>query len=180
MEVCAGRLAFLYRQSSFLNLKCRQTLCSTHTQPYCCSSWYSGLPTSLKERLNVIQRKMVRFIYSMDYRGHVDNKNLRDLLWLNIPDRVYFFQMKHLFRIRNRLAPKYPLPNFTAISASHSHNTRGSEYNFTISRELSLSQNSFAFSAIKYWNSLPNGIKCIDSFQVFKRTLKQYLLERYV
>ena len=69
MKVCAGRLAFLYRQSSLLNQKCRQTLCSTLIQPYidyCCSSWYCGLPSSLKERLNVIQRKMVRFIYSMD------------------------------------------------------------------------------------------------------------------
>ena len=129
---------------------------------------------------NVIQRKMVRFIYSMDYRGHVDNRNFRVLSWLNIPDRVRFFQMMHLFRIRNRLAPKYLLPNFTAISASHSHNTRGSEYNFTISRELSLSQNGFAFSAIKFWNSLPNSIKCIESFQVFRRTLKQFLIEQYV
>ena len=153
MKVCAGRLAFLYRQSSLLDKKCCQTLCSTLMQPYidyCCSSWYAGLSVSLKERLNVIQRKMVRFIYGMDNRGHVDDKNLHDLSWLNIPDRVNFFRMMHLFRIRNKLAPKYLLPNFTAISESHSHNTRGSEHNFTISRDLSLSQNTFAFSAIKF------------------------------
>ena len=183
MKVCAGRLAFLYRQSSLLNQKCRQTLCSALIQPYidyCCSSWYCGLPTSLKERLNIIQRKMVRFIYGMDNRGHVDNKVLRDLSWLNIPDRVHFFQMMHLFRIRNKLAPRYLLPNFTAVSASHSHNTRGSGYNFSISRELSLSQNSFAFTAIKYWNSLPNSIKCIEGYQVFRRKLKQFLFEQYV
>ena len=46
MKVCAGRLAFLYRQSSLLDKKCRQTLCSALLQPhidYCCSSWYGGL-----------------------------------------------------------------------------------------------------------------------------------------
>ena len=67
MKVCAGRMAFLYRNSAFLDKKCRQTLCSALIQPYmdyCCSSWYGGLTVNLKERLNVIQRKMVRFIYA--------------------------------------------------------------------------------------------------------------------
>ena len=82
MKVCAGRLAFLYRNSSLLDKKCRQMLCSTLIQPYmnyCCSSWYSGLSVALRERLNVIQRKMVRFVFSMDNRAHVDNRNLREL-----------------------------------------------------------------------------------------------------
>ena len=94
MKVCAGRLAFLYRQSSLLDKKCRQTLCSALLQPhidYCCSSWYGGLTVALKERLNVIQRKMVRFIHGLDNRAHVDTKNLRDLSWLSIADRVRFF-----------------------------------------------------------------------------------------
>ena len=78
MKVCAGRLAFLYRQSSLLDKKCRQTLCSALIQPYmdyCCSSWYSALSVALKERLNVIQRKMVRFVFSLDNRAHVDCSN---------------------------------------------------------------------------------------------------------
>ena len=182
LKVCAGRLAFLYRQSSLLDKKCRQTLCSTLIQPYidyCCSSWYFGLSAALKERLNVLQRKMIRFINGLDFRAHVDNCNIKELTWLNIPDRVKFFQMTHLFRIRNKLAPSYLLPNFTAVSAAHSHNTRGSCSNFVLSRELSLSQKSFAFTAIKNWNSLPNDLKCIGEFRVFKRRLKQYFISQY-
>ena len=182
MKVCAGRLAFLYRQSSLLDKTFRQTLCSTLIQPYidyCSSSWYCGLPMVLKERLNVIQRKMVRFINRLDYRGHVDEVNLKELSWLKIPDRVKFFQLNHLFRIRNKLAPSYLLPNFTSIAAVHSHNTRGSEFNFTLSRDLSQSQNGFAFTAIKHWNSLSNSIKSITEFRVFKRKLKEFLLSQY-
>ena len=182
MKKCAGRLAFLYRYSSLLDKKCRQTLCSTLIQPhldYCCSSWYNGLSVVLKERLNVIQRKMVRFINSMEYRGHVDCKNLQDLSWLNIPDRVKFFKMSHLFRIRHGIAPRYLMPNFTAISAAHSHNTRGSGFNFQLSRDLALSTNSFSFTSIKQWNDLPNSIKSIDSFHVFKRKLKEFLINQY-
>ena len=102
LKVCAGRLSFLYRHSSLLDRKCRQTLCSALIQPYmdyCCSSWYGGLSSALRERLNVVQRKMVRFIDSLDNRTHVDTKDLRNLSWLSIPDRVRFFRMTHLFRV---------------------------------------------------------------------------------
>ena len=177
-----GRLAFLYRYSSLLDRKCRQTLCASLIQPhidYCCSSWYSGLSVVLKERLNVVQRKMVRFVEGMDYRGHVDNKNLKNLSWLNIPDRVKYFRMSHLFRIRHKLAPTYLLPNFKFLSDTHNHNTRGSSHNFHLSRQLSLSPSSFSYTAIRQWNDLPCSLKALDSFQVFKSRLKQFLLNQY-
>ena len=182
MKVCAGRLAFLYRCSSLLDRKCRQMLCSALIQPhidYCCSTWYSGLTVALKERFNVIQRKMVRFVNGMDNRAHVDSGNLRELLWLNIPDRVKFFKMSHLFRIRHKLAPKYLLPNFRFVSDAHSHFTRGSSFNFYLSRDLSLSPSGFSFTAIKQWNELPNSLKSIENFQVFKRKLKEFMLGQY-
>ena len=122
---------------------------------------------------------MVRFINGLYFRAHVDIGNVKDLSWLSIPDRVKFFQMTHLFRIRNRLAPNYLLPNFTAISTAHSHNTRGSGFNFVLSRELSLSQSSFAFTAIKHWKSLDNDIKCIEEFRVFKHKLKRFFISQY-
>ena len=107
------------------------------------------------------------------------NKNLRSLAWLNIPDRVRFFRMSHLFRIRHKLAPRYLLPNFKSISDTHTHNTRGSSYNFCLSRDLSLSPKGFSFIAIKQWNELPNSLKSIENFRVFKRKLKQFLLNQY-
>ena len=90
MKTCAGRLAFLHRNSALLDKNCRQILCSSLIQPYldyCCSSWFSSLSVNLKERLNVIQRKMVRFVLGLDFRGHVNFKILHDLNWMSIPDR---------------------------------------------------------------------------------------------
>ena len=162
--------------------KCRQTLCSALIQPYmdyCCSSWYSALSVALKERLNVIQRKMVRFVFSLDNRAHVDCSNLRELAWLSVPDRVKFFKLAHIFRVRHNLAPSYLLPNFKLISAAHSYNTRGSSHNFHLSRELSQFSNGFAYTAIKHWNDLPESLKSIDEFKVFKRKLKEYLITQY-
>ena len=122
---------------------------------------------------------MVRFIFGLDNRAHVDVKNLRELNWLSIPDRVKFFRMAHLFRIRHKLAPSYLLPNFKQISSAHSYNTRGSTNNFHISRDLSLFPTGFAFTAIKQWNSLPEEIKSIGVFQVVKKKLRQFLIAQY-
>ena len=87
--------------------------------------------------------------------------------------------MAHLFRIRHKLAPSYLLPNFKLISSAHSYNTRGSSNNSHLSRDLSLFPTGFAFTAIKQWNSLPEDIKSIDVFQVFKKKLRQLLIAQY-
>ena len=68
---CNARVSFLFRYSSLLDTNTRRILCSSLVQPlldYCCSSWYSGLPSRLRERINVIQRRMVRFVFSYDSR----------------------------------------------------------------------------------------------------------------
>ena len=87
--------------------------------------------------------------------------------------------MAHLFRIWHKLAPKYLLSNINAVSDAHTNNTRGSTYNFHLSRELSRFSDGFAFTAIRQWNDLPYSIKSISGFQVFKRKLKDHLLSQY-
>ena len=112
LKTCAGRLAFLFRNSSFLDCQSRKMLCIALIQPYldyCVSSWYSGLTTLLKRRLDVIQRKMVRFVFGFDSRQHVGNSELRGLAWLSVPDQVDFFKSLHIFRIRHGLALPYNL-----------------------------------------------------------------------
>ena len=182
LKTCMGRLAFLYRNSALLDGKSRKILCSALIQPYidyCCCSWYSGLNACLKKRLDVFQRKMVRFIMSADYRFHVGNAELRRLSWLNVSDRVLYFKLNHLFRVRHGLAPRYIMTNFRSLALSHSHNTRGQEFNFHLSKDCSLSSSSFMFTAAKHWNSLPTSLKSISVFRVFKKRLREFLLSRY-
>ena len=182
LKTCAGRLSFLYRHSFLLDRNCRRILCSSLVQPYidyCCSSWYGGLSSSLKKRLEALQRKMVRFVEGFDPRHHVGLGNLLDVSWLSIPDRVKYFQLLHLFRIRNDLAPSYLRQNFTRVDQVHSHNTRGSSYDFKLSTDLSQASGSFAFIAIRHWNSLPNDIKGLTRFSMFKRKLRENLFSSY-
>ena len=95
LKSCVGRLSFLYRHSQLLDFHCRKTLCTSLIQPYldyCSSSWYEGLSVSLKKKLDVFQRKMIRFIHGFDSRHHVGPNFLQSLSWLSICDRVNYSQ----------------------------------------------------------------------------------------
>ena len=105
--------------------------------------------------------------------------DLLSLSWLSIPDRVDFFKLVLIFKIRKDLAPRYLVPSFISVSDSHSHFTRGSNFNYRLPRSLAQAPNSFAFTAIRSWNGLPDSIKGIESLMVFKRRLKEYLFSRY-
>ena len=182
LKTCTSRLAFLFRNSAFLDFNCRRVLCASLIQPYidyCSSAWYGGLSISLKNRLDVIQRKMVRFINGWDFRAHVGKSELLQLGWLSIPDRVTYFRVIHLFKIRNKTAPGYLSESFKSVSDVHSHNTRGSGHNFQLSRELANARNNFNFLAAKEWNSLPHELKLIPELRIFKKRLKSYLFSQY-
>ena len=165
LKICAGRLAFLYRNSRYLDFNCRKILASALVQPYmdyCISSWYSGITCNFKNRLDTLQRKLVRFIHDFDWRHHIDGRNLRELSWLTVSDRVLYFKMIHLFKVRFGHAPPYLSANFVSLIRTHSYRTRGSESNYYVSRDISFAPASFAYSAIKTWNSLPIQLKRLD------------------
>ena len=182
LNKCVGRLFFLYRNSSFLDVSCRRILCLALIQPhidYCCSSWYSGLTAALKGKLDVVQRRMVRFINSFDSRHHVDSRDMKALSWLLVPDRVKYFKLLHVFKIARKQAPRYLLKRFVPISGVHSYETRSRCYDFLVSKELSRSLSSFSYTAVKEWNSLPVSLKQIESELCFRRRLKEYLSFSY-
>ena len=181
IKKCAGRISFLYRHSSSLDFDCRRILCNSLVQPYldyCCSTWYSSLSQRLKSKLEVIQRRMVKFVYSKDSFYHVDPRDFKNLSWLTFPDRVRFFNLMHVFKIRAGKAPSYLSVNFRSIAQSHGFNTRRSTYDYVVSRDVAASSQSFVFTAIKQWNSLPQSLKCVGSLQCFKTRLKQHLFFR--
>ena len=179
---CVGRLSFLYRNASLLDLSCRRILCLALIQPYldyCCSSWYSGLTAAMKTKLEVLQRRMLRFIHSYDSRRHVDSKDFKAMSWLLVRDRVRYFKLIHVFKIVHGRAPDYLAKRFKPISSAHGYGTRSRACDFIISKELSRSLSSFSYTAIKDWNSLPVPLKQIETELCFRRKLKEHLSLSY-
>ena len=69
-----SRLEFLYRHKDMLNFKCRKTLCSSLIQchfDYSSSSWFPGVNKTLKDKLQIAQNKVIRFILNLKSRDSI-------------------------------------------------------------------------------------------------------------
>ena len=173
-----GKLQFLYRNGSYLNHNTRRLLCQAlifSSLEYCSSSWYNGLSVSLRESLNVFQRKCARFALFLPHRGHIGPKELGDLSWLPFPKRVKYFNLVHTFKVKAGLSPLYLSENFDQISTVHRYNLRQSSHNFSLAH-CSSPIGTFNREAISAWNSLPSELKEVKSLLLFKSRLKKHLL----
>ena len=172
-----GRLSFLFRYSSLLNYRTRKLLCSSLVQPFLdfsCSTWYSGIPAVYKDRLDVIQRRMVRFIIARSPRDHVDTSDLNSMSWMTVPNRVKYFKLLHMFRIYNGTCPSYLKDGFTKTDSVHGHNTRGSDRNFFVPKNhaTNIMFSSFSATAVRHWNGLNETLKACNSLTSFRKLLK--------
>ena len=105
-----GKLKFPYRQGHFLNSELRKTLCTALIQchlDYCCTAWYQSLSNVLKQKLQVVQNKIVRFVLKLPPRSHIGQTQLDALHYLNVSDRVSQLRLNHVYKIRNGTSPSY-------------------------------------------------------------------------
>lgn len=142
---------------------------------YCNSILYK-LPVVNLIKLQNIQNSAARLITHTNYHSHI-TPVLKELHWLPITTRIKFKILLLTFKCLKNGEPQY-LQNL--LSQKMSEN----EYSLRTSRKgnlreirtnLSYGDRSFAASAPKLWNSLPNEIKCEDSITKFKKKLKYHL-----
>ena len=124
-----------------------------------------------------MQNEVVRFVLDLDPCAHVGQEQLEELSLLSVTDRVIQVKLNQVFKIYHSLSPDYLNLNFTRIS-SHHYSTRGSPHNFTVPRVQGQANNTFFYSGIQHWNSLPNSVKQVNKFPKFKEATKKYLAEQ--
>ena len=176
----SSRLKFLYRYKDILNENSRKILCSALIQchfDYCCSSWYSSTSKTLKNKLQVMQNKMIRFILGLDFRSHIGILEQEKVNMLPVASRVKQLKLNHVLNIKNYQSPEYLKENFHRISDTELRQcTRASRLNFFLPRVQNQATNTFYFSAIKDWNSLPPKIKEITNAESFRTIVKNHIL----
>ena len=173
-----GKRTFLHRYSSLLDLKTRRLLCNSlvlSNLTYCVSAWYPGLGMGLRQRLDTVQRKMVRFVNGWRPRSHVGTTEINNVGWLYFPERVKFFKLCHLYKVKQELAPSYLSQDFVRTRDVHLHLTRGSDLNYAANSHK-FPPNTFHYSVIRDWNALPEKLKEAGTLVSFKRDLKRHLL----
>ena len=177
-----GRLKFLYRKNRFLSYPLRRLLCNALIQPhfdYACCSWYSNLNKKLKDKLQVLQNKCIRFCLQLGNRDHIGIKEFQTINWLPVNDRCLQQLASHAFKFFDSTCPVYMSEIFDATDNNHM-NTRSSLLRLKIPFcKSSKGQTSPSYLIPKVWNSLPSQLKLSKNIDDFKHGFKRNFFERH-
>ena len=172
-----AKLKYLYRQCKFLPSETKRTLASAlilcHFD-YASCSWYSPLSQGTKNKLQICQNKVIRFILGLGPRSHIGAKEFEKVNWLPINLRVEQIKLNHMFKIFNTTAPSY-LCNLKPTQEIHKHNTRHSKASLRCHEQKSP---SFSYTGTILWNNLPNHIQSIQTLSKLKTSVKKHLTSK--
>ncbi len=138
----------------------------------------TSLSATMQHGLQIVQNKMVRFILNKRPREHIGHTELKSVGFLNAKDWVSQLGLNLTHTIFYDKSPEYLKIHFTKTSQLHSHNTRGSNYNFVIPQVNTVTSKTFYYNAIKDWNALPEEIQSMRNRASFKKSVKKYLFDR--
>ena len=144
---------------------------------YCNLIWGSA-PSSHINSLVILQKKCIRIISKTGYLEHTEPL-FKELKLLNV-DQIYKYNCaKFIYCITNHI--KYPefIDTLSKKKNSdiHDHNTRSKNNLRPSSSRLHKFTNSFQYTGIETWNSLPKNIQEIKPYLTFNRKLKFHILE---
>ena len=101
----------------------------------------------LKNRLQVTQNKIIRFVLKMDPRSYVGANEFKSIGWLPVSRRVGQIILNHVFKIKSGQSAQYMAESFIQASSLHSYGTRIRESgNFSIPKVKSFGKKSFVYN----------------------------------
>ena len=120
----------------------------------------------------------MRIISNVDYRHHTDGLfhshnilKICDIYRLNLAVIMFHFQNRELPSVFNNI--------FTPNDEIHNYPTRQNSMYHLPKTRTAFTQNTFIFTAPKFWNSLPLEIRDSKVLGTLKRKLKKILINFY-
>ena len=139
--------------------------------------WGNAPQTSL-EPLEVLANKAIRIMANLPYSGALElGPVYQELKLLELHKINKLETGKFIFKEKNGLLPTR-IGNGFEIGSSvvpHGHWVRHERTPRFISN-LHLAENSIQFTSMDLWDTMPEEIKSAESFKVFKRAYKKYLI----
>ena len=167
-----NKVKFLFRNTHFFNMKVKKILTTALIQchfDYASASWFSGLFQKNKSKFQVLQNKVVRYLLNLTPRTHVGVNEFKCVNMLPVNYRVDQLKLHLMFNINHRIAPSYLF--CPRVRDEHSIGTRSREYDVVVPRVRGPGSSTFAFTAAKLWNDLPDNIQSIDTPGSFRRAV---------
>ena len=105
-----GRLKFFYTKNRYLTPYLTRLQCNTLIQPYfnyVCSAWYPNLNKKLKNKLQTVQNKCIRYFLQLDNRSHIGMKDFDKTNWLLVSERFNQYLCSNAFKFLKKTCPLY-------------------------------------------------------------------------
>ena len=164
------------RHRNILDKKSKKMLISALIQchfDYASTAWFFNLNKTLKNKLQIAQNKLVRFILNLHHRSRITQNELDRAGMLNVNDRARQLMLNHMYNVHKCTAPSYLCSQFESITRKY--NTRGTEHNLTTASAHSIARNNFTIVGSREWNALPESTKISPSKDSFKLKVKKFL-----
>ena len=174
-----NRLKFLYRKNRFLTKSLRRLLCNAIVQPnldYACSSWYPTLTKKLKDKLQSLQNKCIKFCLQLSYGDEINRRNLIEMNWLNVSDRVDLCHIASVHKFIHKKCPSYMNDIFTYALQRGVRTRRSFLRLHTPLRSTNMGKNCISYCGPSLWNNLENYLKGVINLNSFKHKYKDKIL----
>ena len=147
---------------------------------YCAMIWVCNVSNqSNLNSLLVIQKRAIRNICLLNYRGHTAYF-FNELKLLKVEDIGLLQVSQFMYKANHMLLPIHFCKMFARNSATHHYNTRQTENLHIVTANSSKKLNTITHFGPRYWNNLPNHIKEAPSLSLFTKKLKSHLISLYV
>ena len=164
-------------KNDFLTPELRRLLCNALIQPhfdYASSAWYTNLNKGIKEKLQIMQNKCIRFCLKKKARSHVGLADFTSINWLPVNHRVNQCISSNVFKFFNDLCPTYMEHVFSQGEQRRSTRRSFQKLNLPL-RKTVQGQRTLSYVGPCYWNQLPNEIKACKTTNGFKHALKRHI-----
>ena len=140
---------------------------------YCNIVWAGITPTNNLEKIFKVQKKYCRLITFSEFRAH-SKPLFVNLNLLNVYE-IYKYQLScYMYRLRNGQLPD--TYNFITNADVHSYDTRRKNDIRKDKHRTKCRANTVRFLGPTLWNQLPQVVKNISSFSLFKKRIKHFIL----
>ena len=140
---------------------------------YSCEVW-SPSTKELKHRLEMVQRHAARFVKN-DYRQTASvTAMLKELNWDTLESRRTRFQLKYVHKMLSNQVALNPSDYFEKNTYSSLRNSHSKKLTLKFAR-VDVVKNSFFYSIVPLWNSLPPNVTEQANSDVFFDLCKTYI-----
>ena len=140
---------------------------------------YANCTQTAPNKLSKLNNKLLRILLDKNLNTpNVELYRTFNVLPVQLLHEMKLLELVHKFYFHKQLLPEHFKNYFVTNSQIHNHQTR-SKYNLHVcTANSSNSQRSCLHRGSKFWNLLPNNLKCYTSTMQFKKNIKNYLLWR--